>query len=189
MRAVSVGPCDGIPSIELLDFVDSGSLSGSATVSRLEVDAAAAVYEVTRPGDWATLVERYPMDATGTHDGEWRYWGGRPGPWFLPDWERVAEDYAGIHVTIGGYLGSSGRALPISSGYTMLAGWIPDGTLWLTDACTRADALGPGISRSAERSVLATRIPWPDGAQSAPKWVPFTGRVELACPARSAVLR
>jgi hypothetical protein len=141
-RVESVGPFDGIPSIELLDFVDSGSLSGLATVISFATDPAASIYGVTQPGDWAALVQRYPMDATGTHDGEWRYWGGVRGPWLLPDWEKVAGDYAGIHVTIGGYLCSSGRALAVSPGYTMLAGWIPDGTVWLSDTSMRTDELG-----------------------------------------------
>jgi hypothetical protein len=142
VRVESVGPFDGIPSIELLDFVDSGSLSGLATVISFASDPAASVYEVTQPGDWVALVERYPMDATGTHDGEWRYWGGVRGPWLLPDWEKVAGDYAGIHVTIGAYVCSSGRALAVSPGYTMLAGWVPDGTVWLSDTSIRPVQLG-----------------------------------------------
>lgn len=142
LRVESVGPFGGIPSIELLDFIDSGSFSGLATVIAFATDPAASVYEVNGPGDWTALVERYPMDATGTHDGEWRYWSGVRGPWLLPDWERVAADYAGIHVSIGGYLSSCGRALAVSPGYTMLAGWVPDGTVWLSDTSIRSIELG-----------------------------------------------
>jgi hypothetical protein len=40
------------------------------------------------------------MDATGTHDGEWRCWGGVRGPWLLPDWEKVARDSAGRPVEV-----------------------------------------------------------------------------------------
>jgi hypothetical protein len=139
---VSVGPFEGIASIELLDFVDSGSLSGLATVIRFGTDPTAMIYEVNGPRDWASLVERYPMDATGTHDGEWRYWGGVRGPWLLPDWTKVSEDYDGIHVTIGGYLTSSGRAIQVGDSYTMLAGWVPDGTQWLADTSKNAVELG-----------------------------------------------
>jgi hypothetical protein len=142
LRAVSVGPFDRIPSIELFDFVDSGSLSGLATVIRFDTDPKGTLYEVNGPRDWASLVERYPMDATGTHDGEWRYWGGVRGPWLLPDWNRVSEDYDGIHVTIGGYVTSSGRALPVGDSYTMLAGWVPDGTQWLADTSIQSVELG-----------------------------------------------
>jgi hypothetical protein len=141
-RTESVGPFEGIPSIELLDFVDSGSLAGVATVIGFACDTATAIYEVNEPRDWGALVERYPMDVTGTHDGEWRYWGGVRGPWLLPDWAKVADDYSGIHVTIGGYLSTSGRALAVGTGYTMLAGWVPDGTVWLADTSTRTVHLG-----------------------------------------------
>jgi hypothetical protein len=142
LRSVSVGPFEGVPTIELLDFIDSGSMSGRATVTGFGTDPTASIYEVKGAGDWASLVERYPMDATGTHDGEWRYWGGVRGPWLLPDWDKVSRDYAGIHVTIGGYLTSSGRALSVGDSYTMLAGWVPDGTQWLTDASGRKLELG-----------------------------------------------
>lgn len=142
VRSVSAGPFEGIPSIELLDFVDSGSLSGLATVIRFSADPTATIYEVTGPEDWAALVERYPMDSTGTHDGEWRYWGGVSEPWLLPDWNKIADDYAGIHVTIGGYLASSGKAMRVGDSYTMLAGWVPDGTLWLRDISTQNVELG-----------------------------------------------
>lgn len=141
-RAVSVGPFEGIPSIALLDFIDAGSWSGVASVIRFATAMDERIYEVNGPQDWASLVERYPMDVTGTHNGEWRYWGGVNGPWLLPDWARASEDYDGIHISIGGYVTTSGRALPVANGYTMLAGWEPDGTLWLTDTSTDPSELG-----------------------------------------------
>jgi hypothetical protein len=142
VSAISVGPFEGIPSIELLDFVDSGSLSGVATVIRFQTDPTARIYEVNGPEDWAALVEHYPMDATGTHDGEWRYWGGVRGPWLLPDWDQVAQNYDGIHVTIGAYVSTSGRAMPVGDSYTMLAGWVPDGDLWLENRSVQDVELG-----------------------------------------------
>jgi len=79
---------------------------------------------------------------TGTHDGEWRYWGGVAGPWYLPDWERIMAHYDGAHITIGGYVSSCGLALAVGDGFTMLSGWIPDATLWRHDVAARRTRLG-----------------------------------------------
>jgi hypothetical protein len=103
------------------------------TVWSMKIAPAARVLEITGPAAWQALVARFPRDVTGTHDGEWRYWGGVPGPWLLPDWELVMKHYDGVHVTVGGFIASCGLALPVGDGYTMLAGWIPGATLWLRD--------------------------------------------------------
>jgi hypothetical protein len=127
----------GVPALELLCWFDGpppeAGNPAEATVWSLEIDPAARVFEVTGPGDWQQLVSEFPRDVTGTHDGEWRDWGGQPGPWRLPDWPAVAGRYDGVHVTIGGALAASGLALPAAGGYTMLAGWMPGATLWLRD--------------------------------------------------------
>lgn len=131
----TTGAFGEIPAIALGHFIDTYTPfeESEATVWSLEVRPEARVYEVQRPGDWRSLVERYLWDVTATHDGEWRYWGGVDGPWFLPDWELVMQDYDGVHVSIGGYLASCGLATPVPGGYTMLSGWIPDATVWLRD--------------------------------------------------------
>ncbi len=106
------------------------------------MEPGARVLEITGPAAWQALVARFPRDVTGTHDGEWRYWGGVPGPWRLPDWELVMEHYDGVHVTVGGFVDSCGLALPVGDGYTMLAGWIPGATLWLRDMAAVSRPLG-----------------------------------------------
>jgi hypothetical protein len=102
------------------------------TVWSLQAAPHANVLEITEPTGWQALVGRFPRDVTGTHDGEWRYWGGVPGPWRLPDWELVMEHYDGVHVTIGGYLASCGLALPVGG----RAGDPPGGELESSSACT-----------------------------------------------------
>lgn len=131
----TTGAFGEIPTIALGLFIDTYTPfeESEATVWSLEVPPDARIYEVQQPEDWRLLVERNPWDVTGTHDGEWRYWGDVDGPWFLPDWEKVMEDYDGVHVSVGGYLSSCGLALPVPDGYTMLSGWIPDSTVWLRD--------------------------------------------------------
>jgi hypothetical protein len=45
----------------------------------------------------------------------------------------VAADYDAIHVSVAGYLATAGRALSVGDARTVLAGWDPDQTYWLTD--------------------------------------------------------
>jgi hypothetical protein len=137
-------PAGDIPAIAFGHFIDTlwPFEETGVTVWSLPIAPHTRVLEITGPAAWQALVTRFPRDVTGTHDGEWRYWGGVPGPWRLPDWEQVMDHYDGVHVTIGGYLASCGLALPVAGGYTMLAGWIPDATLWLRDVTTSARPLG-----------------------------------------------
>jgi hypothetical protein len=62
------------------------------------------------------------------------------------------EHYDGVHLTVGGYLACSGLALAAGGGYTMLAGWIPDATIWLRDIPPGTAASGDGTAtrRAAE---------------------------------------
>jgi hypothetical protein len=52
------------------------------------------------------------------------------------------DHFDGVHVTIGGYVSACGLALPVGDGFTMLAGWVPDATLWLHDVTTSRRNLG-----------------------------------------------
>jgi len=75
--------------------------------------------------------------------------------WLLPDWSAVGEDYDAVHLTVNGYLGISGRALPVDEdSATFLAGWDPDVSFWLTDLLEAADS---AQLWSAERSSPARR--------------------------------
>jgi hypothetical protein len=113
-----------------------------ATVWSLGVAPQARVMEIAGPADWQALVAAFPQDVTGTHGGEWAEDGGPAGPWRLPDWDRVMEHYDGVHLTVGGYLACGGLTMPAGDGYTMLAGWVPDATIWLRDVATGQRCLG-----------------------------------------------
>jgi len=144
MNSWTTGGIGQIPTISLADFIDTyrPHEETGATVWKLAISGEAKVHEITQPGDWGDLVARYPRDVTGTHDGEWRSWADVDGPWYLPDWEQVMKEFDGVHVTIGGFVASCGLALPIEQGYTVLAGWIPDATVWLRDVATSRNRLG-----------------------------------------------
>ncbi|MFL0393821.1 hypothetical protein [Streptomyces albus] len=140
----TTGPRGGLPALELGHFIDTFFPFGesAASVARLTLDAGARVAEIRGPRDWQRLVSRFPCEVTSSHDGEWRDWGDVDGPWYLPDWAAVAGHYDGVHVTVGGFLATCGLAQPVGDGHTMLAGWVPDATLWLRDVVTDHRPLG-----------------------------------------------
>jgi hypothetical protein len=159
-------PIGDIAALGLGCWVDVWKPFGhaEATVWAVEISSAARVLEISEPDDWRTLVENFPRDVTGTNDGEWRSWTGRSGPWRLPDWERVATRYDGVHVTIGGYLSTSGLGLPAAGGYTVLAGWVPGETLWLRDVSTHRERVGRWKGRPRHQGWDDVREGWRRGA-------------------------
>ena len=151
-----------LPAVSAAGFFDTGIPCPDCTgadILAVEIDPAARVAEINGPDDWRDLTATYPRDVTGTHDGEWRYWGGVPGPWRLPDWERVRDDYDGVHVSPGGYVTSCGLAQPADGACTMLVAWLPGATLWLHDVITgtgllgRWDGTGPEVMASLDRDL------------------------------------
>ena len=94
----------------------------------------ARVYEVCGPGQWAELVDRYPLDVSKSRRHDWWRATGRAARWLIPDYAAVAADWDAVHVSVAGYLPTAGIAIPAGDGaYTMLAGWDPDATWWLND--------------------------------------------------------
>jgi hypothetical protein len=92
------------------------------------------VYEVHGPDDWSALAGRYPLEVTDSRSPDWRRATGRVGRWTIPDWAAVAVDWDAVHVSVWGYLTTAGRPLPVGGGTaSVLAGWAPDQTYWLTD--------------------------------------------------------
>ena len=59
------------------------------------------------------------------------------------DFAAVAADYDAVHLSVAGYLTIAGRALSVNDGHTVLAGWDPDQTFWLTEVLA---ASGPGTN-------------------------------------------
>jgi hypothetical protein len=144
VQSMTTGGFGDVSAIALARFEDlfTPLEETGATVWSMRIAPEARVAELAGPADWQALVDAFPQDVTGTHDGEWRSASGLAGPWRLPDWERVMEHYDGVHLTIGGYLACGGLALPAAGGHTMLAGWIPDATIWLRDVTAGHRRLG-----------------------------------------------
>jgi len=94
----------------------------------------ARVYEISGPGQWADLVDRYPLDVSKSRRHVWWRATGWAGRWLIPDYAAVAADWDAIHVSAAGYLTTAGIAIPAGGdARTMLAGWDPDATWWLND--------------------------------------------------------
>lgn len=92
------------------------------------------VHEVTGPSAWADLVRRFPLEVSASRRHDWYRHTGRDGAWAIPDWLAVREEFDAVHVTVAGYLTTAGRAVDVGDGVaSVLAGWSPDSTAWLTD--------------------------------------------------------
>lgn len=92
------------------------------------------IYEVTGPEAWAALVRRFPADVSASRRSDWYRHTGRDGAWAVPDWAAVRSAYDAVHVTVAGYLTTAGLAVEVGDGVaTVLAGWAPEATAWLTD--------------------------------------------------------
>jgi hypothetical protein len=112
----------------------------------LQPQSDVRVYEMSGPQDWVDLVGRYPLDVSKSRRHDWFRVTARAGSWLIPDFTAVAGDFDAVHLTVGGYLTTAGRALPVpgrDDGWaTMLAGWDPDQTYWLADVLESA---GPPV--------------------------------------------
>ncbi|MBW4078339.1 MAG: hypothetical protein HIU84_07490 [Acidobacteria bacterium] len=121
---------------------------------RMPVRSGARLWNINAPTDWVRLVETYPKVAVRAHAG-WEL----PGPnqypsdtkmlralvtqhavrttithHALPDWDRVAHDFDGVHLSWAGFLTSEGYISDLTDGgVTMLRYWGSERTLWLND--------------------------------------------------------
>jgi hypothetical protein len=115
-----------------LALVEDGMGWTSATVEHLLPQPGVRVYEVDGPVAWAELVARYPLSVTDSRRHDWWKITRRSGGWLLPDYEALAVDYDAVHLSVCGYLSSAGRALDVGGAASVIAGWDPDATWWLT---------------------------------------------------------
>ena len=92
---------------------------------RLEVLPTARVYEVHGPQDWHTLCLAYPASSRLAY-------GKVPLETLIePNWQAVAEDWDGIHLSVGGLLTAERVRWGIPGTQTHLFGWDVESTVWL----------------------------------------------------------
>jgi hypothetical protein len=95
---------------------------------------AVRVWEIDSAEDWTVLVDRYPLRVSDSRRYVWEQTTSERGAWLIPSFPDLSADYDGVHLSTRGYLESAGRALRIDEVWaTVLAGWAPDETYWLTD--------------------------------------------------------
>lgn len=116
-----------------LALVEDGLGWEEARCWPVEPQTGVRIYEVSGPAQWAELVARYPVEVTNSRRHDWWRATGWAGRWLIPDFTAVAADYDAVHVSVVGYLSTAGRPLPVDEACTVLAGWDPDRTYWLTD--------------------------------------------------------
>lgn len=117
-----------------LHLVEDSLGEGDALTIRVGVPHDASVLEIACAQDWARLCARYPLDVTASRRHDWFRCTGRHGSWVIPDWQRVAAEYDGVHLTAAGYLEASRVPIPVAdSRASVIAGWNPDATIWLRD--------------------------------------------------------
>jgi hypothetical protein len=106
--------------------------------------AGARIYEIDGPAAWASLVAGFPLEVTRSRRHDWWRATGHSGRWLIPDYQAVAREYDAVHVSVRGYLTTAGVAVPVPASdgetRTLLAGWDPDVTWWLTDVLSPAGA-------------------------------------------------
>lgn len=119
---------DGVPAG--IPYVEDGF--GWTRAVAIPVRGAGATLEIRSADDWAELCRRYPLEVTASRRHEWYQTTGRDGRWLLPDWGRVAGDWACVHLSAWAYLTAATRAIDVDDEYaSIIAGWGPDETYWL----------------------------------------------------------
>ena len=115
-------------------LVEDNMGSDQAAVRQIHVPAGVRVFEIDSAGAWAHLCRRFPLDVTASRRHDWYRTTARNGRWVIPDWAQAAQTFDAVHLTVAGYLSTAGLAVPVENDQmTVLAGWDPDQTFWLTD--------------------------------------------------------
>ena len=98
------------------------------------------VFEIHGPADWNRLCVRYR--ARGQTDGP-------PDPeWLVPDWGAAAEDWDGVHLSLGGLLTAEQVGYQSEDGISMLNFWQVERTSWLRGFVSNAHRLPDHGGRS-----------------------------------------
>jgi hypothetical protein len=116
-----------------LSLVEDGMGWEQAQTQRVTCIKPPRVFEIRDGVDWVRLTERYPLEVSLSRRHDWWRTTGVEGRWLMPDYQAVSVDYDAVHLTTRAYLTAATRALCVGSAFTMVAGWDPDQTYWLTD--------------------------------------------------------
>ena len=129
--------------------------TGECRAARLPVRPEVRIWDIDRPSDWVTLVEAYPAISESAPYPGWALPGPNQHRWNLQallantnqhaarsavrrrvslDWDAVAEDYHGLHLSWAGFLTTEGYISDLGDGdVTMLRYWGSEATVWFDD--------------------------------------------------------
>ncbi|MFR9752482.1 hypothetical protein ACL02S_15805 [Nocardia sp. 004] len=123
-----------------LSLVEDGL--GWQQATAIPVYGRGRTFEVRSEEDWILLCRCFPLEVTASRRHDWFRTTGRDGRWVIPDWERVAGEWDALHLTPLCYLSSATRALQVDTETaSVIAGWDPGSTIWLTDVVREGDGL------------------------------------------------
>lgn len=130
-----------------LSYVEDGFGWSRARSWPMSARRPVRTYEVDGPEDLSRLVARFPLDVSRSRRGCWWETTGVDTAWCMVDWEAASHELDAVHLTVRGYLSTAGRAVPVPgrailSTSTVLAGWTPGETVWLSDLLSPA---GPPV--------------------------------------------
>lgn len=111
----------------------------NAVVYSVEAHDDSKVLEIASVHDYSALVEQYPLRLTASRNSDWYRVTGQHEEWFIPHWGLIAQEYDAVHLTVATYLEGATKRIGLRNGATMIAGWSPDATYWLTNKLHRAD--------------------------------------------------
>lgn len=130
----SRGPVFGSACVVAGATDDHWLLNERDSLWSVHVDGEARVFEVHSRDDWSDLVTTYPYAAPNMETFGWGDKSSTSAQLLIPNWAEVAKDWDGVHVSVAGYLNAAYTPISLRPGrYALLAGWHPDGTVWLTD--------------------------------------------------------
>ena len=118
---------------------------------QVRVSENARVYEINGARDWYRLCAEYPArsarDASDPEASDKAGWDVYPlravdgsgradiatdmERWLTPNWAMVAEDWDGVHLTLGGLLTAEKVRVASAAGWSMLRFWDMEQTMWL----------------------------------------------------------
>ena len=85
------------------------------------------VFEIDSLADWVEICEMAP---TETRTGL-----------VCPDWEKISEEWSGVHLTVSGLIACQGVPVETKTGYALLHGWDIESTAWFEPCIVRSEVI------------------------------------------------
>lgn len=120
-------------SSEVKQFAFDDAMMMPRSMTHVSFAVKPKVLEIATVQDWLRLVDKFPIEAKVLYLENWKLDSELTPDWvWIPDWSRIAREYAGVYLSAAAYLGASYRLLTSPYGRaSLLSGWSPGATYWL----------------------------------------------------------